>query len=135
MRRDCFVWLIGVSDASDDELRRMAQSYAKPAHIEAKGARRVEEAAYLYAQQERRAFCFTVEAAARRVEFRIMPDKWCVNPVFELAQAPKQLCSVKLDGRELEPRRYAWDGKTLWVEASISKLSTFILEFAKTERK
>ena len=44
-----------------------------------------------------------------------------MNPVFEFDQAPNDLTGVTLDGKPLAADSYAWDGKTLWVKASIDK--------------
>lgn len=129
MTRQTFCWLIGMTSAGDDDLRHMAQSFAHPPKIEAKGATLAPAADFAYAQQERRALCLTVDPAAKSVELKLTPDGWCVNPVFELKDAPKALKAVKLDGREIEAKRYAWDGKTLWIEASLSQPTDLRLEF------
>ena len=51
----------------------------------------------------------------------ITPDGWCVNPVFELRNAPKELHRVSVAGHELDRNRYAWDGKTLWLDAALNR--------------
>ena len=84
LKRDTWVWLIGMTDAGDDELRQWAQSFAHPPRLEAQGAR---PAAEPYAP-ERRALCLTVENPS--VTITITPDGHCVNPVFELAHAPRR---------------------------------------------
>ncbi len=121
-----FCWLIGMTDVCDDELRRMAESYAKPPQIEANGATLTTGA---YCARERRALCLRVNAGSKSVVLKIMPDGWCVNPVFELTDAPKELKRVTLAGQELDATRYAWDGQTLWIEASFRQPTVVQLDF------
>ena len=83
LKRDTWVWLIGMTGDNDDELRQWAQSFAHPPRLEAQGAR---PAAEPYAA-DRRALCLTVENPS--VTITITPDGHCVNPVFELAHAPR----------------------------------------------
>jgi hypothetical protein len=42
-----------------------------------------------------------------------------VNPVFEFDRAPGGEVGVMLAGRPLDTGRYAWDGRTLWLDATI----------------
>ena len=51
----------------------------------------------------------------------IRPDRWCVNPVFELQNAPKKLQEVKLGGKTLPTDKYAWDGNIFWLNATINQ--------------
>jgi hypothetical protein len=60
-----------------------------------------------------------LRAEAAQIAVRVKPEKWCVDPVFELAGAPGNLVSVTLDGKPLAREAYAWDGATLWVRARI----------------
>ena len=68
--------------------------------------------------QERRAIRLAVESPS--VEIDLKPVARTVNPVFELDRAPKELTGVTLDGKALGDGAYAWDGKTLWIKATIS---------------
>jgi hypothetical protein len=63
------------------------------------------------------------------VNIRIKPTAQCVNPVFELADAPKTLLSVKLSNRPLARDQHAWDGRTLWLKANIDEPTTLELRF------
>jgi hypothetical protein len=49
--------------------------------------------------------------------------------VFELQGAPKTLSRLELDGRELTPGDYAWDGRTLWLNTTFRKSATLRLKF------
>ena len=60
----------------------------------------------------------------------LKPVEHCVNPVFELSSAPKTLKSVSVDEKPLDPARYAWDGKTIWLDATFSQPSRIRFEFA-----
>ena len=59
----------------------------------------------------------------------LRPAPACVNPVFELSQAPKRLVRVELDARPLGAKEYAWDGKTLWLTATITRAAKLRLVF------
>jgi hypothetical protein len=128
MRRDTLVWLIGMTDAGDDELRQMAQSFAQPPTIQVRGAQLDSRSYYA---QDRRALCLTMDGAGRSVEIAITPNGCSVNPVFEIKNAPKTLRSVNLGDRILDPKQYAWDGTTLWLSANLAQPATLKLEFAR----
>ena len=103
-----WVWLIGMTDASDTRLLEWARSFSKPPSLEVKGAR-YDFDSYV---PERRAFRLKVEEPT--VAIMIKPEVKCLNPVFELLDAPKTLTSITLANQALGPRDYAWDGRTLW---------------------
>ena len=63
------------------------------------------------------------------VSVTLKPSVRCVNPVLELLQAPKNLASVTLGGRLMKPEEYAWDGNTLWLDATFNEATTLHLEF------
>ena len=67
---------------------------------------------------ERRAIRLVVEEPT--VTIQIKPAAACVNPVFELAAAPQTLAQVELGGRLLDAKEYAWDGRTLWINATLT---------------
>ncbi len=117
------VWLIGMSDAGDAHLLEWAQSFSKPPSLEVQGAR-LDAEPYV---PERRAIRLIVED--KTVTITIKPATVCVNPVFELSEAPKTLASVRLANRLLETKEYAWDGKTLWVKATLTQDTPLRLEF------
>ncbi|MCX7425345.1 MAG: nucleotidyltransferase domain-containing protein [Planctomycetia bacterium] len=118
-----WAWLIGMSDADDARLLRWAASFAKPPALELDGAR-LEAGSYV---PERRAIRLIVESDA--VTIGIKPDAACVNPVFELSGAPQRLVDIRLDGRPLGPSEYAWDGKTLWINATPTQAASLRLRF------
>ncbi len=124
MRRLTFAWLIGASDADDETLRHWMQSTAEPAEVEARGARK--ESAFYAA--ERRAFRLVAEA--QELTLTITPHGWCMNPVFEIANAPKSIRTITLAGQPLGADQYAWDGKTLWVQAALYQPAELRLAFA-----
>jgi hypothetical protein len=119
-----WAWLIGTSDAGDARLLEWARSFAKPPALEVRGAR-LEANSYV---PERRAMRLVVEEPA--VAITIKPAAACVNPVFELAAAPKTLARVQLAGRTLDAGQYAWDGHTLWLDATIPQPTVLSLQFA-----
>jgi hypothetical protein len=118
-----WVWLIGMSAASDEELLKWAQSFSHPPALELKGAR-LDAEPY---SPERRALRLIVEG--KQVAITIKPASWCVNPVFELADTPGSLRAVRLGDRILSPKEYAWDNKTLWIRATLSQSTKLQLEF------
>jgi hypothetical protein len=128
MRRETYTWLIGMSNAGDDRLGQWAQSFAQPPALEAHGAK-LDSASY-YAQ-DRRALCLDIDSDNKGVEIAISPSAFCVNPVFELRGAPKVLASARLGNQVLDAGQYAWDGKTLWLNATLNQPTTLKLEFAQ----
>jgi hypothetical protein len=113
MRMERRVWLIAKTDLPDDVLLKWAESFAVPPPIDVKGAR-LDLPSF---SEERRAFRLVVESSS--VEIAVKPGTWCMNPVFELADAPKRLAAVTFDDRPLSKDDYAWDGATLWVRGAI----------------
>jgi hypothetical protein len=122
-----YVWLIGMTDAPDSRILEWAHSFKTPPSLELKGARLEPQAAYV---SERRAIRLIIESPD--VTIVLKPTVRCVNPVFELRGAPKILGSVKLGGRVLGAKEYAWDGSTLWIRANVDAVTPLTLEFAKS---
>lgn len=118
-----WVWLIGMTDASDSRLLEWARSFSRPLSLEVEGAT-LDIQSYV---PERRAFRLRVED--KRVAITIKPVSYCVNPVFELLSAPGGLAAVKVDGQALPRNRYAWDGKTLWLDARFSEPRQVEIQF------
>ena len=118
-----WAWLIGMSDADDARLLEWARSFAKPPSLEvrARGSRRSRTC------PERRAIRLVVEEPT--VTIAIKPATACVNPVFELAAAPQTLAQVQLAGRLLDAKEYAWDGQTLWINATLTQAAQLRLVF------
>jgi len=107
-----WAWLIGMTDASDARLIQWAKSFATPPSLELTGATLDFDG---YAPERR---AIRLEATSRDVQITIKPGVPCVNPVFEFTRAPRGEVQVTLAGHPLEARRYAWDGRTLWLDAT-----------------
>lgn len=120
-----WAWLIGMTDATDQRLLDWAKSYAKPPALELEGAR-LEADSYA---PERRAIRLVVEAD--RVTINVRPSVPCVNPVLELVGAPSGDITVHLGDRLLDAKEYAWDGKTLWLNATLVQGTQVRLDFAQ----
>jgi hypothetical protein len=118
-----WAWLIGMTDARDDQLRAWAASYANPPALTARGATVAFDA---YAP-EGRALRLAVEA--RDVTIEVNPTVPVVHPVFELAGTPAGTLRIALDGRPLESSRFTWDGKVLWLDTILERPSTLSLRF------
>ena len=85
-----WAWLIGMSDAGDARLLQWAHSFAKPPALELHGARPASEPY----SPERRASRLIVEH--HMVTIGIKPAAVCVNPVFELEGAAKELLEHRI---------------------------------------
>ncbi len=118
-----WAWLIGTTDENDDRLLEWAKSYATPPALEVRGGR-LEFQAYAI---ERRAFRLAVDE--RDVRIKIKPATPCVNPVFEITGAPRGGIAVKLGNEVLAERRFAWDGHTLWLDATIKAPAELCVTF------
>lgn len=108
-----WAWLIAKTDAPDEELLERAQSFSEPPSLELKGAR-IDLPSYA---PERRAIRLVAESSS--IEIKVKPASRCVNPVFEIAGAERNLVGVTIDGESLPSDNFAWDGSTLWVKARI----------------
>jgi hypothetical protein len=53
----------------------------------------------------------------------------CVDPVFEVEGKPGKLAKIALDGKPLDASRYAWDGRVLWINATINSPAALSLHF------
>ena len=69
----------------------------------------------------------------KQVTMTIKPVRQCVNPVFELTGVPGPLISVHLSDRPLGTNDYAWDGRTLWINTTLTQPTPLRLEF--TDRR
>ena len=122
-----WAWLIGMTDANDAQLRDRARSFACPPDLDLVG-RSPDLAGYCV---ERRAI--RLEATARDVQITIKPKVPCVNPVFEFAHAPRGTLQLTLSGRPIEAHHYAWDGRTLWLDATIDAPAELRVTFSATQ--
>ncbi len=123
MQVQTWAWLIGMSDAPDQRLLEWARSFSAPPSLTLHGAQ-LGAGSYI---PERRAIRLIVDE--KTVTIGLTPAATCVNPVFELFQAPKTLVRVELDARPLAAKEYAWDGKTLWINATMSRSRQLRLVF------
>lgn len=126
MTVETWLWLIGMSDASDDLVLERARSFMHPPSVEVEGGR-LDFESYVPA---RRAIRLTVDGS--KVSVTLKPTVTCVNPAFELRGQRGDLVSVMLAGKRLEPRDYAWDGQTLWLGVKVSQSSQLRLDFGPT---
>ncbi|MGC8641032.1 MAG: hypothetical protein ACP5XB_14295 [Isosphaeraceae bacterium] len=124
-----WVWLIGMSAASDIELGKWAESFAFPPSMEVQGGK-LDFNTYA---PERRALRLSVQDKTVTIKLKPLPD--VMNPVFELAGAPDGPLTVHLDGNNLSPAKYAWDGRTLWLNATIEKPTEIRLGFSGMSRR
>jgi hypothetical protein len=124
MTTEEWVWMIGMTDAPDAEVLAQAQSFAAPPSIETTGAR-LHSDGYV---PERRAVRLVADGVAN-VKLKLTPNDSCINPVIELDAAPGKLASVGVDSRPLEPEKYAWDGRVLWLDAAFSQSVEIALQF------
>jgi hypothetical protein len=123
MQLQTWAWLISMSDASDQRLLEWARSFSTPPSLKLQGARLDSEPYH----PERRAMRLVAEE--KTVTIGLTPATPCVNPVFELSQAPKTLVRVELNARPLAAKDYAWDGKTLWLDATLARPAQLRLVF------
>ena len=110
-----WVWLIGMSDASDWELRNWATSFSFPPSLEVQGGR-LDFDSY---DPQRRALRLHVQQQS--VTIKLLPRIKCMNPVFELLEAPVGPLTIRRDGARMSPDFYSWDGRTLWLDATIGE--------------
>jgi hypothetical protein len=121
-----WTWLIGMCNEPDDRLRQRAKSFATPPSIESLRGGRHEFDGYV---PERRAIRLAVDSP--EVAMTIRPSVPCINPVFELDRVPAGKIRVMLSGRTLNPGEYAWDGRTLWLDATINNPTDLRVTFAR----
>ncbi len=118
-----WAWLIGMTDAADARLLQWAKSFATPPSLELSEAT-LDFDGYV---PERRAI--RLETTSRDVRIAIKPGAPCVNPVFEFTGAPRGDLEITVAGQPLDARRYAWDGRTLWLDATIESRTELRVTF------
>lgn len=123
MQVEKWAWLIGLSDDDDARLLEWSRSFTTPPKVKAEGAR-LQSPSY---NTERRATLLTVEKPT--VSLTITPTTPCVHPVFELQGAPRTLSRVELGSRVLTANDCAWDGHTLWLNATLTRDTSLRLVF------
>ena len=105
MRRQTWAWLIGFTDASDARLLEWARSFSAPPSLQLTGARLASES---YAPERR---AIRIVAEVHSIAMTLSPSGACVNPVFEIRNAPPRLTRIVINGSLLPPDKWAWDGK------------------------
>jgi hypothetical protein len=125
MRR--WAWLIGMTDASDAGLVAWAKSFATPPSLDARGARLDWDA---YAPERR---AIQLSATSRDVQITIKPRAPCVNPVFDFTRAPRGRVQVTLAGKPIDAQHHAWDGRTLWLHATIETQADLRVTFSSAD--
>jgi 2-oxoisovalerate dehydrogenase E1 component len=118
-----WAWLIGMTDAHDRELLDRARGFAAPPSLALRGAR-PEFDSYV---PERRAI--RLMAQERDVSLTFLDGLPCVNPVFEWTGAAPGDIQLRLGGRSLEATRFAWDGRTLWLDTTIESPTELRVSF------
>jgi len=125
MQVQTWVWLIGQTDAADSRLLEWARSFSAPPSVQVTGARFEPESS----ARERRAIRLVAEASL--VTLSLRPEGVCVNPVFEIRNAPARLSRITLNGSPLRPEDWAWDGNTLWLNVTLHEPATVRLVFSR----
>jgi hypothetical protein len=126
MQVQTWVWLIGMTDAADSHVLEWAQSFSAPPSLEDLVGVRLDVETFA---PERRAVRLVAESSS--LTMTLHPAKICVNPVFEIRNVPMKLSQVILNESPLPPQQYAWDGRTLWINATLRKPATLGLRFAE----
>jgi hypothetical protein len=119
-----WAWLIGLSDAPNGRLLDWARSFSTPPSLAFEGARLDTEPFV----PERRAIRIVAERPS--VTIALTPSEVCVNPVFEIRSAPRNLTRVSVDGSPLNSDLWTWDGRTLWLDLTLHETAKLNLEFA-----
>jgi hypothetical protein len=116
-------WLIGKTNASDEQLIEWAQTFSNPPSIELQGAALDFES---YAPARRAIRIRVLQPTATVI---LKPVTRYVNPVLELTTVPGKLTSVTVAGHPLANSDYAWDGHTLWLNVKVDRPTSFTLHF------
>jgi hypothetical protein len=129
MRVQTWAWLIGLTDATDERVLEWARSFSAPPSIQVRGARLDADSF----SPERRAIRLIADEPIIHIE--LTPTTVCVNPVFEIADVDQQqtLKQVRRDNTPLPPQSWAWDGRTLWIDATMRERAELDFEFTPPE--
>jgi hypothetical protein len=115
MRRQTWTWLIGLTDASDQEVRDVAHSFAFPPNVAVLKGTRLDAEGYV---PDRRAIQLVAEGNIS--EFQLEPNRVTVNPVLEFSGKHSRPVQILLDGTPLEKTRFAWGNNTVWIDATLT---------------
>ncbi len=118
-----YAWLIGMTEEPAARLVQRARSFIHPPTVEAKGGT-LEWQAYA---ADRGAICLRAEG--QLLELKIKPVEVTVNPVFEISNVRGPIKRLMLAGKVLDPKRYAWDDHTLWVNHTFTQPQMVTVEF------
>ena len=124
MKLQTWVWLIGLTDATDARVLEWANSFDSPPSLESLVAARLEAESFA---PERRAIRLVADSPS--ISMILRPTGICVNPVIEIRNAPSRLLRANLDKSPLPSENYKWDGKTLWINATLRKPIELQLDF------
>jgi hypothetical protein len=119
MQLQVFAWLIGMTDASDDELLERAKNYGTDPPLDIHGAKSVVW------NPSNRSFAIDTN----KVQLKLSPRGVCVNPAFDFGKRTGKLANVKLDGNPVAQNKYAWDGKLLWLNTRLTRPTMLELKF------
>jgi hypothetical protein len=126
MQIQTWVWLIGLTNAEDSRVLEWAKSFGAPPSIEDLAGARLEVESFA---PERRAVRLIAEGSP--IAFTLHPEAVCVNPVFEIRNAPGKMLRVLIDESPIAPDRFAWDGHTLWINMTKHGPTKIRLEFSE----
>jgi hypothetical protein len=118
-----WAWLIGMTDADDARLVQWAGSFATPPSLELSGATLAFDG---YAPERR---AIRLVATSSDVRITIKPGVPCLNPVVEFINAPHSNAQVTLGDLPVAINNYAWDGRTLWLNATIERPAELCVKF------
>lgn len=121
MKIEQWAWLIGMSDALDEELLARARSYASPPKLT------VEGGSFEGHAPERRASRIVVTENVMMIAFDA-EYAW-VAPVLELLDAPERLLRLRVDDVDLKEDEYCWDGSVLWVNRTFPRAGSLRVDF------
>ena len=107
MKIEEWAWLIGMTEATDEELLTRAHSYGAPPALN------VEGGTFESQVPERRSSRMTISDTT--ILIRVAGKETWVNPVLELSGATKPLSVVSVNDKALEGEDYRWDGAVLWI--------------------
>jgi len=82
---------------------------------------------------ERRAIKLVAEAPL--ITITLHPATVCVNPVFEIRNAPARLSQVILNDSPLPHHEWEWDDRTLWLNLTLREPSSILLALFDARRQ
>jgi hypothetical protein len=114
MVRRRWAWLIGMTAEDDGSVRRVAATYARPPKLHVEGGAAVSDTS----AAEFRAL--GIRDDGPRLTLRNDGDEAWTNPIIELRGGGRSLEAVRLGGALVDPARYAWGGRIVWIDAEVA---------------